>query len=372
MKHERFYLTGYLLMSWLFVLPELVVAQCSLTGCVNGACYISGSDMKCSLCLAGYYKSSTQEICNPCNSRCKTCTYFDTCQSCKDGYYLDTSQNFCGSCPTNCATCTSSSVCKTCDNGSALNAQSLCASSSSDQSSTSASSSKSSIVGQVIGYCVSGVVLVLCCVITLLHQKRKQEEEEKARQLYKEEQARLHGVVGSNVNHDNIEVLEDPEFNNLHNRPPIVEQINKNTSSSAGKNPIFQKAQEHTNSTTRLVVNDGGKKVVGPFGTISVPTSRSPRNGAVSLAGTPSHAATSNQENSFQGVKLIKREKMSTEFGKEAFKDMQAQEQNAMKDNISSRLNRDIMSSSAVSNQSNNVAVVGPPGTASARVKKST
>ena len=57
------------------------------------------------------------------------------------------------------------------------------------------------MVGQIIGYCVSGLMLIICCIVTILYQKKKQEDEERARKAYKEEQMKNRGAGGGhNVN----------------------------------------------------------------------------------------------------------------------------------------------------------------------------
>lgn len=199
------------------VLAGRVDCQCPMTGCTD--CSVVGGNAACSKCSGGYYKSLTKDVCYQCQARCLTCTYYDTCQSCKGGYFYDSSQSFCISCPEKCTECSSVTTCTACEDGNSLN-NSLCAAKTEE---AGGSSKSSSLVGQIIGYCVSGVLLVVCCVITLLHQKRKQEEEEEARRKFKEEQTKNERRPEHRSQHG--EVIEDPEFDRIHNNPAPIQTL---------------------------------------------------------------------------------------------------------------------------------------------------
>lgn len=230
----------------LVMFVQAIFAQCPMTGC-NNCSTVNGSTV-CSQCSDGYYQGIVQKVCYPCQSKCTTCTYSDNCQSCKDGFYLDTSQNFCISCADKCTKCTEASTCTECEEGHSLNNEKLCA------TTEAASSGKSSsLVGQIIGYCVSGVLLIVCCVITLLHQKRKQEEEEEARKKFKEEQARLERTNRPDGNRDS-DVVEDLEFDRLHN--------NRNSSDNLlGSAVLIKKDVTTSGSSSRLQPGNDPKRL---------------------------------------------------------------------------------------------------------------
>ena len=176
--------------SMLIILCFDNLMACSMDGCKEGMCFTSGSELKCSDCIAGYYKSTTLENCNQCSTRCMTCTSYDVCTSCRAGYFQDAGSLQCNSCPVNCLSCKSSAACIKCEDGSSLTDAGICGNGSTggDQQSTS-----SSMTGQIVGYCVSGVVVILCCVITVLYQKKKQEDEEEARNQLKEQRRNRNG-----------------------------------------------------------------------------------------------------------------------------------------------------------------------------------
>lgn len=315
---------------WIELLGLSSVQACTLTGCEPGKCYLSGSDMKCTTCSAGYYKSTTLEICNSCNSRCTTCTYFDNCQSCKDGYYLDTSQNFCGSCPSKCTKCVSSTECTECESGTQLSSSKTCVDSAAQ--SESSSSSKSSIVGQVIGYCVSGVVLILCCAITLLHQKRKQEEEERTRKQFKEEQAKLQGGgMLAGPGNDDVVVFEDAEFNKSK---AVGEEIVPFSNLKLGHKQIAPPIS----STTRLASEGIQPKKPAVFQST---TANSPGHQSIQTSSNNRKESGMNLDQMInplaptsQFVKLLKREKTTIQDAatKDAVKDIGSKE---IKDNSS-------------------------------------
>ncbi len=212
--------------SLLLYIATQVSCECVIAGCVVGECYLDGGQSKCRVCLDGYYRTSTALSCSPCQTRCKTCELFAQCSTCKAGFYLDTVQSFCGSCPSKCLACDSFDSCSKCEEGLAFNATigECTDGAASEPAAPAATKKKSSLVGQIIGYCVSGVVLILCCTITLLHQKRKQEEEEAARKQYKLEQEKLQagnqqkdelGDAGGEWELDSLKKGQKPEDNFL-------------------------------------------------------------------------------------------------------------------------------------------------------------
>lgn len=170
---------------------------CTMTGCKDGMCFTSGSDIKCSSCMTGYYKSITLENCNQCNPRCLSCTSYDACLTCNTGYYLPAESTQCNSCSANCRICKTTTECTQCEEGSLLTDTKACSDGS--QASQQQTTGKS-MTGEIVGYCVSGVVVILCCVITILYQKKKQEQEEEERRNFKEMQKNKNiGVSGSGV-----------------------------------------------------------------------------------------------------------------------------------------------------------------------------
>lgn len=196
-----------IIVSMLLQAASVVHGQCIVTGCTPGECYVESGSNKCSKCLDGYYRTSTLQICNVCQSRCLTCSSFSQCLTCKVGYYFDQSQNFCSSCSNKCSECTSGSSCTKCEEGYSTNSNGSCEEAT--QTDSTSDNKSTSLVGQIVGYCISGCVLILCCVITLLHQKRKQEEEEAARKAYKEEQDKIERANGRR---DEEDIVEDQDF----------------------------------------------------------------------------------------------------------------------------------------------------------------
>ena len=249
MKAGVFASAGLQLCSLLLYVATHVDCQCVITGCASGECYMDGGQSKCRLCLDGFYRTSTALSCNPCQSRCKTCEFFAQCSTCKAGYYLDTVQSFCGSCPTGCLECDSSNSCSRCEAGLAFNETvGECTDGSATEAAAAAEpKKKSSLVGQIIGYCVSGVVLVLCCTITLLHQKRKQEEEEAARKQYKLEQEKLQAA-----NQHKDELGEAPgewELDSLKKNPQIHADSLAFNPAKPSNNPTKKRTVPATSST---------------------------------------------------------------------------------------------------------------------------
>jgi hypothetical protein len=106
---------------------------------------------------------------------------------------------------------------------------------------------KSSLVGQIIGYCVSGVVLILCCAITLLHQKRKQEEEEAARKQYKLEQEKLQAANQPKDEHG--DGAGEWELDSLKKPHQLQGDFHNYSPTKPGINPTKKKTGPTTSST---------------------------------------------------------------------------------------------------------------------------
>lgn len=194
------------------LLLGLVSPNCVLDGCSPEKCQeVQNSNNICLECNSGYYKTVPYETCNKCYERCTACTDKTVCTACKDGYFLD-SQQFCSSCPANCLTCESEKKCLTCSEGVELNTEGMCGEETASQEEKTEEKSKNSMVGQIIGYCVSALVVVFCCALTLAHQKRKEEEQEKARKAYREEQIREQRRQRALDEGNYNDIVEDPDF----------------------------------------------------------------------------------------------------------------------------------------------------------------
>lgn len=115
------------------------------------------------------------------------------------------------------------------------------------------------------------MLLIVCCVITLLHQKRKQEEEELARKQFKEEMARRE-LGSQNIAHHNIEVVEDPEFERVHNGRGSLDQIQ-----SSQVNLMGRSSAKFDVSTSKFFANDGVRSpLVNPIPGDAVPINSNP------------------------------------------------------------------------------------------------
>ncbi|ELP94391.1 hypothetical protein EIN_476870 [Entamoeba invadens IP1] len=114
--------------------------------CKDEKCKTCGADLECieckdnhfliedtkkcttdSTCPAGYYKEETAKKCVKCGSNCKVCTK-DACTSCTtDSYYVD--RNECKACSesiTNCGKCTSQKECTKCSKGNLIKDKTKC------------------------------------------------------------------------------------------------------------------------------------------------------------------------------------------------------------------------------------------------------
>lgn len=141
-----------------------MLLACSLQGCDSSQCVTVGSSTCCMQCQEGFFKINGCE-CYQCVSNCLQCTSATTCSTCKSSYRLDSSST-CVQCGSNCLAC-DTNACTQCAEGFSLS-----------QGQCSANTSSKSLIGQIIGYTVSGVVCILCCIVTLLYQRHKAKLEE--------------------------------------------------------------------------------------------------------------------------------------------------------------------------------------------------
>ena len=178
------------LLVFLVLSTQNQVTCCPIVGCVSSKCTNSGGNSVCLECSYGYYKPMTSSECNLCASQCTSCTAWTTCQSCQEGYFIDQGTSSCIACTSNCESCTSRKTCSRCSNKFSFSNDTLTCVENQDGKSggDQNNDSSSSNIGPIIGYVVSGLVLVICCALTIIHQRRKQNEEAKEKQALKEQQ----------------------------------------------------------------------------------------------------------------------------------------------------------------------------------------
>lgn len=167
-------------LSILILACNLCIAQECLPGCQT--CYQQGPTTLCSACKTGFYKTLITETCVRCLVKCSLCSSDQVCSACSSGYFLEGSS--CKPCIANCDECTNATTCSFCMVGSTRISDTECRS---GENSGTPEPAKQSLTGQIIGYCISGVVFVFCCVIGILYQKKKMEDEEEGRKKFKEE-----------------------------------------------------------------------------------------------------------------------------------------------------------------------------------------
>ena len=192
-RRESYTRSSGMLLNQFWVLLSSVILQlgyvnsCPIEGCIPEKCSIVAEIATCSLCNQGYFKQNNQAGCSLCASQCASCTAWTICQSCQPGYFIESgSSGICLACSANCDSCSSRTFCSKCSTGFISSVDnSACESSSSNQQSGDKGLGATSI-GPIIGYVVSGLVLVICCTITIIHQRKKQQEAEKGKTELKE------------------------------------------------------------------------------------------------------------------------------------------------------------------------------------------
>lgn len=177
------------------ILENGCVYCCPMVGCAPDKCTSVSGINSCSGCVSGYYKLENKQECNACASQCSSCTSWTACQSCQQGYFIDEGASVCVACSANCDTCTSRTSCTRCSTGFSFSSETKACASDADQNSGKKEESGGSSIGPIIGYVVSGLVLVICCTITIIHQRRKQQLEAKAKADFNTENANQNQIA---------------------------------------------------------------------------------------------------------------------------------------------------------------------------------
>ena len=123
-------------------------------GCPQN-CFTCSNLTTCTQCLSGYtvftQKNSTNIICAPCMSSCRTCAEGkpSTCLTCGEGFYL--AGTVCKPCSRNCAECTSAG-CTTCSTGFFITSEQTCGQNCILPCATCGSSNPESCLSCIAGY----------------------------------------------------------------------------------------------------------------------------------------------------------------------------------------------------------------------------